>query len=139
MNASVVNGSVFGSKFNKVNWVNSKKNYKVYVSNKADLTITGITKNIDEKKNVVSLSTVIKNIGTKSSNSIYLKVWYDNKKLNNYSKSVKVKSLKPGKFSTVNISFKVPYKYRNQIKNIKIDSKNQVNESIESNNHYTFK
>jgi len=108
--------------------------YNVYVVKKVDFSIESVIKNTDKKKNVVSLTVVVKNRGALASKATEIKVWYSSSALKKYSKVAKVKSLKAGKTVKLSIAFKIPYKYRKYTKKIKIDPKNKIAETVESNN-----
>lgn len=110
----------------------------VKVVKKPDLVLTKLNY-VRKGKDVVSVAATVKNKGTISSKACYMKLWYKDKKINKYTKTAKIQALKPGKSSTAIINFQIPYKYRNHIKYVKVDSTNKITESIKSNNQKTFK
>ncbi|OQD58004.1 hypothetical protein MBBAR_30c00040 [Methanobrevibacter arboriphilus JCM 13429 = DSM 1125] len=70
--------------------------------------------------------------GTKNFGKVY-------SKLKKYTKSAKLKALKPGKSATVKIFFKIPKKYLKLVKNIRLDSLYRVREISRANTLYSFK
>lgn len=119
---------------------NSSNIYNIYVVKKPDLSIESVKRNMDKKnKNVVSITTVVKNKGAVTSKATQIKAWYSSPALKKYTKTMVLKSLKPGKSTTTTIEFKIPEKYRNHIKNIKVDPKNKIVETVKNNNKKTFK
>lgn len=113
--------------------------YNVYVLKKPDLSIESVKRNMDKKKNVVSLTTVVKNKGAVTSKATQIKAWYSSSALKKYSKTVTIKALKPGKSTKITINFKIPKKYKNHTKNVKVDPKNKISETVENNNQKIFK
>lgn len=110
----------------------------VKVVKKPDLIITGVTYP-RSSKNVGGIIATVKNKGVLSSKACNIKVWYKDKKLKQYTKTVKVKGLKPGKSAQIVIKFQIPNKYKKYVKYVQINSNNKVSESIKSNNRKTFK
>ncbi|MDR2966726.1 MAG: PKD domain-containing protein [Methanobacteriaceae archaeon] len=108
--------------------------YNIYVVKKVDLSIESVKRNTDKKKNVISLTVVVKNKGAVASKTTQIKAWYSSSALKKYSKVAKVKSLTSGKSTKLTIAFKIPYKYRKYIKKIKIDPENKIDESVKNNN-----
>jgi len=111
---------------------------KVKVVKKPDLIITKINYPRDAK-NVGGIVATVKNKGSISSKACQIKAWYKDKKLKQYTKSVKVPVLKAGKSTQIVIKFQIPSKYKKNVKYLKVDSTNKVSESIKSNNRKTFK
>ncbi|MDR2966725.1 MAG: PKD domain-containing protein [Methanobacteriaceae archaeon] len=109
----------------------------VKVVKKPDLILTKL--NYARKgKNIDGFAVTVKNKGTAASKACDVKMWYKDTKLKKYTKSVKIPALKAGKDTTVLIKFQIPYKYRNYISYVKIDSNNKISESIKSNNQKTL-
>jgi len=66
---------------------------------------------------------------------IKLKNYYSlKKKLDKYTKKVKIKGLKSGQSTTINIMFKIPKKYQKYQKTITLNYGNKFSESIKTNN-----
>jgi uncharacterized cupredoxin-like copper-binding protein len=107
----------------------------VKVVKKPDLIIAGVTYP-RSSKNVGGIIATVKNKGVLSSKVCNIQVWYKDKKLKQYTKTAKVKALKPGKSTQVVIKFQIPNKYK---KYVKVNSNNKISESIKSNNRKTFK
>ena len=112
---------------------NTEEFITVKVVKKPDLIFTKLNY-APKGKNIVGFSATVKNKGNVASKACYLKMWYENPKLKKYNKLVKISALKPGKSTSVIVAFKIPYKYRKQIKYVKVDSSNKIAESIKSNN-----
>ncbi|WP_066972589.1 PKD domain-containing protein [Methanobrevibacter filiformis] len=133
----------------------SEEFVKVKVVTKPDLTLTGLVRNVDGKKNVVSVLFTVKNKGAASAKASKLQVAYNDPKYNaakysnkglvkiysklkKYTKTVKVKALKSGRSTKVLVNFKIPVKYRNLVKFVRIIPNKKSVESISSNNLVRF-
>ncbi|MGL4669961.1 MAG: CARDB domain-containing protein [Methanobacteriaceae archaeon] len=130
---------------------NVTKEYLVYVSNKAQLSTTGITRYSNsvkelKKGNINFLVIKVTNIGAKSSKATKLKIWYEKKNsvgkidpnLKKFTKTALIKALKPGKSTSVRVYFSIPKKYAKIVKNIKLDYLNKVNQINKADNLYRF-
>jgi len=148
-------GSYWGDKYDNLTWEGSTKTFKIYVVKQPDLKVTKLMRSVDSKNNVAAIRLIIKNFGTVDSKATQVKVWYESKSLKKYTKTVSVKPIKGvfykkvlsnGKYVTkavvkstqVDIQFKIPAKYQNQIKYVHIDPNNKLSESIKSNNKIRF-
>lgn len=131
-------GGMLGNDPVNTTWINTPKTFRIYVTKKPDLKATNIMRYIDSKKNVVYIKATIKNYGYASSKASTIKMWYNNKKLKKYTVTAKVPALKSLASTSVNIYFKIPYKYRNYVKYLQIDPYNKLVESIKSNNLIKF-
>ena len=121
-----------------INLENTEEFITVKVVKKPDLVLTKLSYDTRGKDTIGIYATVI-NKGSVSSKACYMKMWYENKKFNKYTKSAKIPALKSGKSTSILIKFQIPYKYRNYVKYINVDSSNKITESIKSNNQKTFK
>jgi len=120
-------------KSNNINLLNTEDFVTVKVVKKPDLVLTKL--NYARKgKDIVGFQATVKNKGASSSKASTMKMWYADPKFKKYTKSIKIPALKSGQSASVIIAFQIPYKFRKQIKFVKVDSANQIDESIKSNN-----
>lgn len=131
---------------------NTTREYLVKVTNKAQLDITGnITSYSSNKKdykkgNINYLTVKVTNTGSVTSKATKIKIWYQDpkkfgkvySKYKKYTKSAKLKALKPGQSTTVKIYFSIPKKLSKLVKNIRLDSLNKVNMISRSDSIYSF-
>ena len=116
-----------------INLQNTEDFLTVKVVKKPDLVLTRLNY-ARNGKNIVGFQATVKNKGKLASKACYMKMWYQDTKLKKEAKTVKISGLKPGQSTSVIINFQIPYKYRNYISYVKVDSTNIIKESIKSNN-----
>lgn len=157
INATCTAYDYFGNPINATgNITNGTKYYLVYVANKPQLSLSKVSitaksqKDVNaykKKGNINYLSIKVTNVGSVTTKATKIKMWYQdgNKtgkvhpKLKKFTVSAKVKSLKPGKSDNVIINFKIPKKYANYVKNLKLDSANKnKNQMSKAFNLYSF-
>ncbi|MCL2687826.1 MAG: PKD domain-containing protein [Methanobrevibacter sp.] len=131
--------------YNVTQWRDCTKIYKVYVEEKANLAVRGLTRFNDRKGNVVALKIVVRNIGVLDAKASHLRIFYGpnknlaiNKNINKLAKTVRVKSLKAGKSVSIYVKFSVPKKYRNLPKFVRLDSRNVISQFNTENNLISF-
>ncbi|KZX14875.1 PKD domain-containing protein [Methanobrevibacter curvatus] len=141
----VVNASadydVLGWGNNKTRWIAVSKTFNVYVDNKADLVVSSIVQNNNQKNgNVHSITIKLSNQGASTMKKSYFTF---NLKYGKYSKTVKgwIPAIKSGKKLTFTLKMPkvIPYNLRNKaIRTIKLNTKNAP-EAMTFNNIIQFK
>ncbi|MGL6298981.1 MAG: CARDB domain-containing protein [Methanobacteriaceae archaeon] len=126
------------NQYNDGNSINMSTSVTIDVLDKPDLFIKQTQMNTNGK-NVKNITVTIKNKGTVKSNVTYIKVWYNKTSLSKYSRTVVVKALNPQQETNVTLNFAIPYSYRNYTKHMKVDIPQKNDESIKTNNEFTFK
>jgi PKD repeat protein len=109
----------------------------VKVVKKPDLIITKINYPRNSK-NVGGIGVTVKNKGDISSKACQMKVWYKDKKLKQFTTTAKIPALKSGKSTQIVVKFQIPHKYKKNVKYVRVNSNNILDESIKSNNQKRF-